>query len=181
MTLDNLDKLKMLANDASNHITLTPSPRNHSKTAADAQMWSFTNQFGGFDIFTYVFTNEAGLLKQRSYVKWISYFRKLIPNSDSRILAMYDSIKISEQDARLNNNNSVYLTYRARRNGKVDEGTLSSYFKFTDIYPLVHISFEGHEFPVPNNVAAYLSTTYGDFRTLPNRFGYSHHFGEYKY
>ncbi len=36
-----------------------------------------------------------------------------------------------------------------------------------DIYPLKTMQFEDYEFPVPNNVDAYLTSVYGDYMKLP--------------
>lgn len=46
------------------------------------------------------------------------------------------------------------------------------------IYPLKSIKFEGHDFPVPNNVDEYLKILYGDYQVLPpieDRIGHKPH------
>ena len=41
-------------------------------------------------------------------------------------------------------------------------------FKYTDVFPLLEIEFEGHKFPCPNNADAYLKELYGDtYMELP--------------
>ena len=41
-------------------------------------------------------------------------------------------------------------------------------YKYTDIFPLSEIEFEGHKFPCPNNADAYLKEFYGDtYMELP--------------
>lgn len=42
----------------------------------------------------------------------------------------------------------------------------STYFA-EDIFPLTTIEFEGHKFPAPKNLDAYLRNVYGDWRRLP--------------
>ena len=43
----------------------------------------------------------------------------------------------------------------------------STFFK-KDIFPLSKARFEGHEFPVPHDMDAYLSGVYGDWRKMPS-------------
>ncbi len=38
---------------------------------------------------------------------------------------------------------------------------------YTDIFPLSTISFEGHNFPCPQNTDAYLTNLYGDYMQIP--------------
>jgi phosphorylcholine metabolism protein LicD len=45
--------------------------------------------------------------------------------------------------------------------------TKFAYYK-EHIFPLSTIEFEGHVFPAPGNVEAYLTTFYGDWRKLPS-------------
>lgn len=48
------------------------------------------------------------------------------------------------------------------------EGWAKHTFFMKDTLPLTTAMFEGHEFPVPKNMDAYLTNVYGDWRTLPS-------------
>ena len=41
-------------------------------------------------------------------------------------------------------------------------------FYAKDIFPLTTTEFEGYHFPAPNNVDAYLTNVYGNWRELPS-------------
>lgn len=51
---------------------------------------------------------------------------------------------------------------------ELGNGFYRSTFFEKDIFPLKTAKFEGREFPVPNNMDAYLSRVYGDWRKLPS-------------
>ena len=48
------------------------------------------------------------------------------------------------------------------------QGWPKHFFYEKDIYPLRMVEFEGEMFPVPNNMDAYLTNVYGDWRKLPS-------------
>lgn len=48
------------------------------------------------------------------------------------------------------------------------QGWPRHYFYEKDIYPLATAEFEGEQFPVPNNMDAYLRNVYGDWTKLPS-------------
>ncbi len=51
-------------------------------------------------------------------------------------------------------------------------------YNVEDVFPLHKISFEDGRFPAPNNVDAYLTVCYGDWRKLPEeKDRYNHQFG----
>ena len=41
------------------------------------------------------------------------------------------------------------------------------YYKFTDVFPLKKVSFEGYDFPAPRKTDEYLRILYGDYNQLP--------------
>jgi lipopolysaccharide cholinephosphotransferase len=47
-------------------------------------------------------------------------------------------------------------------------GWAKSTFFLKDIFPLKTAKFEGVDLPVPNNMDAYLTNVYGDWRKIPS-------------
>ena len=47
-------------------------------------------------------------------------------------------------------------------------GWAKNTFYMKDIFPLITTEFEGFQMPVPNNMDAYLTNEYGDWRSLPS-------------
>lgn len=61
-------------------------------------------------------------------------------------------------------------------NNKPIESISTAHSTIEDLFPLKIAIFEGHAFPVPNNIEEFLTIRYGpSYGDLPDQFGYSHH------
>lgn len=168
MTEENLAKLRKLSEDKSNNIGLAPA-RNDPRE----NLWFFSNQFGGFDIFVFAFIPKKEFNAQALYTYWINNLKFLGQSYiKEKIFDRFDSIK---QAPPIDNAEEYFVMMRSTK--KIgDTSPYNSHFSASDVFPLKKHNFEGYEFWVPKNFDAVLSTRYGkSYNELPDDFGYSPH------
>jgi len=121
------------------------------------------------DIFPYDFANEEKLENEiTERVRFVKYWSKLFLGKTS--IAEYAS-KISKK-YEVENSNYVIAGIEYPH-----EGTASKIYNTSDIFPLIKIKFEGHNFPAPKNPDKYLSIRFGNYKNLPSDFGCNQHSG----
>lgn len=158
-----------IAKDPNNKISITPQ-----NSGMPGGLWFFNSEFGGFDIYNFVFTTKDQINNQISRLKWLHILKRVYSGWKKRAFESYNNIKIDRPDLD-KDNADMYLVMVTEKITSLD-GIYKNNFQVSDVFPLSTAVFEGHTFPVPNKSKAVLAKHYGDsFNDLPDDFGYSHH------